>query len=489
LRILKYFVFLVFVFQIVTDSGIRKGFMVAGKTEMTGKLGSAREKVVAKVKFWLLCLGVQVRIFLVGASFLKRKSLKGLLPLFMGCFLLASADCLCAQVPDWSWTFGETLQLTTGADDNYSPAIASNENMFFAVWYKKTPSGFNIYGARIDKDGKVFDDDKGGVPICQPPADRSWDQIFPSVSWNGSNFFVVWQDRRSGKRWDIYGARVAVFERSLGILDPGGIPISVGRANYDQVGPSLSFDGENQLVVWRGKRTTSAWSIYCKFVRVTNLEVLVGEDTIRVSASSKDQASPSVIFNPDAGNYFIVWQDKRGGKFWDIYGARIGSDGMAIDPEDILISSSGFNQWGPVLSWNGKHYLVAWTASPEDFWYIYGRLFDSEGRPQNYSDILLQGDGMSKTSPAILAGETESFLVWEENPEGNSNISGAVVAPGYRIFTGEAKQISDPQQTDAAFPVLARYGQDVLVVWQAKSPEGYWGIYSASLFLAPETGQ
>jgi hypothetical protein len=95
---------------------------------------------------------------------------------------------------------------------------------------------------------------------------------------------------------------------------------------------------------------------------------------------------------------------------------------------------------------------------------------------------------VSKTSPAILAGEEESFLVWEENPEGNSNISGAVIVPDYRIFTGEAKQISDPQETDAVFPVLAKNGQDVLVVWQAKSPEGYWGIYSVPLFLKPNPG-
>jgi hypothetical protein len=478
------------VYQIVTDSGIKKGFRVAGMAEMAEKFGSAREKTFKKIKFWLLCLGVQVRILMVGVSFLKRKSLKGLLPLLMGCFLLTSADCLWAQAPDWPWTSGKTLQMTTGADDNYSPAIASNGNLYFAVWHKDTPSGFNVYGARINRDGTVFEEDKGGIPICQPQDGRSWDQILPAVSWNGTNFFVVWQDRRSGRRWDIYGARVAAFERFLGILDPAGIPISVGRSNYDHVGPAVAFDGENQLVVWRGKRTASAWSIYCKFVKVTSMEVIVGEETLRVSASPKDQASPSVIYNPDAGNYFVVWQDKRGGKFWDIYGARIGSDGTLIDyPDDIPISSGGFNQWGPVVSWNGKFYLVAWSASPSGgIWNLYGKLFDPEGRPENYYDVLLQGDGVSKTSPAILAGEAESFLVWEENPEGNSNISGAVIVPDFRIFTGDAKQISDPQGADAVFPVLAKNGQDVLVVWQAKSPEGYWGIYGAPIFLKPKPG-
>jgi hypothetical protein len=474
------------VYQIVTDSGIRKGFMVTEKSEMAKRFSFGREKLINRIKFGVLYITVQLKIFLVGASFLGKRGLKGFFPLILGCLLLTSPNGLWAQLSDEPWTFGESFQLTTGADDNYSPAIASNGNLYFAVWYKKTLSGFNVYGARIDKDGKVFEDDRGGVPICQPPANRSWDQIFPSVSWNGNNFFVVWQDRRSGRRWDIYGARVATFGRFLSVRDPEGIQISIGRSGYDQVGPALAFDGENYLVVWRGKRTSSVWSIYCKFVKVTDQEVTVGEDTIRVSASSKDQASPSVIYNSDAGNYFIVWQDKRQGKFWDIYGARIASDGTPVDdPGDILISRSGFNQWNPVLSWNGKYYLVAWTASPAgDNWNIYGKMFDSEGRPENYSDILLQGDGVSKTSPAILAGEAESILVWEENPEGNSTISGAVIVPEYRIFTGEAKQISDSQETDAVFPVLASNGHDVLVVWQAMSPEGYWGIYGRPLLKA-----
>ena len=94
----------------------------------------------------------------------------------------------------------------------FLPPLRLTISLYFAVWYKNTPSGFKIYGARIDKSGKIFDDDRGGIPICYGQ-DAQGDQMFPVVSWNGENFFVVWQDRRSGKRWDIYGARIAVFSQ------------------------------------------------------------------------------------------------------------------------------------------------------------------------------------------------------------------------------------------------------------------------------------
>ena len=310
-------------------------------------------------------------------------------------------------------------------------------------------------------------------------------RCFPSISWNGENFFVVWQDRRSGKRWDIYGARVAVFSRFLSVLDPQGIPISVGKSSLDQVSPSLAFDGENQLVVWRAKRNAKAWGIVCKFVKVSNEEFVPDQRTIQVSASLKDQSSPSVIFNPDSGNYFIVWQDRRDGNFWDIYGGRITPDGTSMDPGDIPISdssTSGFDRWNPVLSWNGSYYLMAWTATVDGSnWFIYGKMFDSNGHPMNYADIQLQGDGRSKAFPAILADGGQELLVWEEGPGDNPNISAAVIVPGYRIFSGVATQISDPQQTDANFPVVSSIGEEILVLWQGMSPGGYWEIYGQQL--------
>jgi hypothetical protein len=451
---------------------------------MAGKIESGRKKILNKIKLGVLYLTIQVKILLLGALFLRGKSLKGLLPFLMGLLLLASPGILPAQTPVWPWLFGQSFQLTDDGKDNFSPAIASNGNFFFAVWYRRTSSGFDIYGARLDKEGNVFEDDQGGIPICTAPDD----QMFPAVSWNGENFFVAWQDRRSGKRWDIYGARVAAFGRFLSVMDPDGIPISVGMSNNDQVGPCLAFDGERQLVVWRAKRNTKAWSIYCRFIKETNGQVALDESTVQVSASLKDQASPSVVFNPTSGHYFIVWQDKRGGKFWDIYGARVAPDGTLLDPGDVPVSTSGhsgpgWDRWMPVVSSDGENYLVVWTASHDGtIWSLFGRGMDPNGNFLEAFDLVLQRNDTSKNFPALLWDGDEYLLAWEDNPSADSTISGAPVMPGYRMTIGDGEQISGPGLTDAAFPALSESGDDILVVWQAVSPDsGYWQVYGQRL--------
>jgi hypothetical protein len=65
---------------------------------------------------------------------------------------------LCAQAEEWPWVFvGENVQLTTNFSDDGAPAIAATDpsrGIYLVVWSKKTPSGFDIYGMVITKDGE-----------------------------------------------------------------------------------------------------------------------------------------------------------------------------------------------------------------------------------------------------------------------------------------------------------------------------------------------
>jgi hypothetical protein len=451
---------------------------------MVKRFESWRTSLSEKIRFGLLYFTIEMKILLMGSPFAK-KGLKSLLPLLVGFLLHVTNNPLPAQTETWPWEFsGDNFQITNNMADDFTPSIASNSDLFMAVWTRKTPYGFDIYGARVTPDGKVKEGDEEGIPICR----ASNDQMLPSITWNGDSFFVVWQDRRSGKVWDIYGSRITPDGQ---VLDPDGIPISIARPNYDQVAPVVSFDGENYLVVWQGKRSPTIWNIY--FVRVSKDGVVMGGSPVPVNPSVRSQVSPSVAF--DGKNYFAVWQDFRGGKFWDILGARITPSGEILDRRGILISPSsqgieyGWDKWRPTLSGDGRFFLIIWMAQKEtQGWVLEGKRVSGDGKIVDILDLAIQTDSTNKAFPALVWNGKEYLLVWEEEPEGESRIFGAAISPDYKPFKiSEAVQVSFTDMArDLSSPALSTLGNDILIVWQGMGGDGYHQIYGQFLLRSDD---
>ncbi|OGP88495.1 MAG: hypothetical protein A2156_03475 [Deltaproteobacteria bacterium RBG_16_48_10] len=465
--------------------------MKAAKKEkgMLKKFECTKMNLLNKIRYVILYLTIQMKILLLGSNFAKRRGLKGFFPLFLGGFFFAFPGFLGAQAQEWPWvSVGKNFQVTSSPEDDVSAAIAASDQSqggYLVVFCKNTPKGFDIYGVMISKDGEILKKKDGSeeFPICTAPND----QLYPAVSWNGENFLVVWQDRRSGKRWDIYGARVTPEKVLDPAVDPGdflGFPISVGRLNYDQVTPMVSFDGENHLVVWTGKRNAKTWNIY--FARVPKEGEPFPEPPVQVSQSFKDQVSPAVAFG--RYDYFVVWQEKRNSKFWDIVGARVTPLGTKRDPIGKVITYSdkyGQDRWRPVLSWNGITYLVVWMVSDEtDKWTLNGKRVGPNVDNIDLADLVLEKDGASKVFPAILRDGSNYLLVWEEVPGGRgSNISGASVNTSDKsLHVSETVPISNTEEIiDRLYPALSGIDNTALVVWQGKSPVGSWQIYGQFL--------
>ena len=434
------------------------------------------------VHFRALLFILQVRIFLKSLLFESIKKFKYfvVLTFFLSCFI----PTIWAQQDKWPLTFeGGNFQITMDFKDDFSPVIASNDHLYFSVWYRKTKSGFDIYGTRIGKNGEIIDEE--GIAICT----ASNDQMFPSVASDGENFFVVWQDKRSGKRWDIYGT---IVTNDGQVLDP--FPIATGKLTYDQVSPALAFDGENYLVVWQGRKSAKLWNIY--FTRVSKDGEVLDEKPALLASSPKDQASPSVAFNGE--NYFVVWQDLRNGKFWDIYGTRVTLSGEILDENGIPISPTfptdqentyGWDKWRPVLSWDGDLFLVIWmTSREENKWYLESKRVDPKGIPADLIDIQIQKDRTNKIFPAILWDGDQYILIWEEEPEGESKICGASILPQFKPFAiSETVQISSPDARDSSYSGISSIKDEILIVWQGKGEDDSWHIYGQRLKKDLET--
>jgi hypothetical protein len=183
------------------------------------------------------------------------------------------------------------------------PAIVWGGGNYLVVWEEYLSNyhlliEYNIYCSRVSPDGEILD--TMAIPVSIAPGD----QLFSSVAYNDTDYFVVWSDGRSGNL-DIYGTRIS---QDGTVLDPEGIPI--WGTEYDEVRPSVAWDGANYLVVWQaiqpGIPTTSIYG-----VRVTpggdlldDYPILVSNDTLT------DNYNPSIAW--DGTNYLVVWEDAGG---------------------------------------------------------------------------------------------------------------------------------------------------------------------------------
>ncbi|MEO0269277.1 MAG: T9SS type A sorting domain-containing protein [candidate division WOR-3 bacterium] len=347
-------------------------------------------------------------------------------------------------------------------NDETHPSVAFDGTNYFVVWEdSRSGSTSDIYGARVSQDGTVLD--PNGIAIST----ATGYQGIPSVAFDGTNYLVVWEDFRSGS-YDIYGARVALDGT---VLDPNGIAIST--ATNDQEHPSVAFDGTNYFVVWEDSRSGSTSDIYG--ARVSPDGTVIDQEGIAISTAISNQFVPSVSF--DGTNYLVVWQDDRSLSSFDIYGARVSPDGAVLDPNGIAISTSTSHQFSPSVAFSGMNYLVVWhdqSASSVD---IYGARVTQNGAVLDSDGILISIITHSQYVPSVAFDGTNYFVVWMDNRNNSYDIYGARVSPGGFVFDPTGVAVST-LPGDEYYPSVSFDGTNYFVVW-VDTRNGSYDIYGA----------
>ena len=288
------------------------------------------------------------------------------------------------------------IAISTAAKDQIYPAVAAGTTGFLAVWQDYRNGNYDIYGARVAASGSLLDPTGIGVAVAAGA------QEYPAVAFDGTNYFVVWQDRR-GASYDIYGARV-----SLGGILQDATGIAVSTAVGDQLQPAVAFDGTNYVVVWQDNRS-GTYDVYA--ARVAPNGTVLDAAGIAVSTAAGAQESPALAF--DGTNYFAVWQDKRSGPYADIYGARLSKAGVLVDPSGIAISTASNEQTIPAVDFDGFKYLVVWedkrhaATSPD----IYGAKVDMAGTVLDPAGIAIARASFAQMAPAVCADPSGQMLV------------------------------------------------------------------------------
>ncbi len=273
------------------------------------------------------------------------------------------------------------IAISTAADGQWSPGLAFDGTDFLVVWGDRRSGPCDIYGTRVTPAGVVLD--SSGIAISTA-ADDQWS---PALAFDGTNFLVVWQDSRSGSH-DIYGTRVTPGGV---VLDTLGIAVSTAAKN--QRDPALAFDDTNFLVVWEDYRSSPYEYDICG-ARVTPAGSVLDPSGIAISTATKDQRDPALVF--DGTNFLVVWEDYRSGDTSDICGARVTPQGVVLG-SGLVVQQDG-NQGFPVLAHGtgSRLFLVyqGWAGTVGGKTYNTQRIWgDMDPFPPVRSPVPPQGPG------------------------------------------------------------------------------------------------
>ncbi len=357
------------------------------------------------------------------------------------------------------------LLLRKGGASAHRPFIVPGKQQYLVLWEEyRTATGFDILGSRVSTAGTVLD--PGGLLVST----ATDSQVRPRASFDGAQYFVVWEDRRGGKEYDIYGARVSAAGK---VLDPAGVPITAVVDH--QKHPSVCHVGTTALVVWDDRRVGLQTDIHG--ARVSAAGKVLDLTSIVISGAAHDQSAPTV--SCDGTGYLTLWQDGRaGGASADIYGARVSAAGKVLDPAGVVVSKAYDGQERPALTWSGGQYLAAWqdrrTSKLSD---IHGARITAGGKVLDSKSVTISAETGYQEMPAVAGVGTGYLAVWQDRRGGISyDIYGARVSGAGVVLDPKGFLISMAAnvQTGAA---LAFDGTRHLAAWRDFRSDGDGDLY------------
>jgi hypothetical protein len=359
--------------------------------------------------------------------------------------------------------------ISTADGLQYEPSVAVNGNQYFVAWsdQRNGTEAQDIYGSRLNSEGVVLD--TNGIAVST--ADNC--QGAPAVASDGTTYFIVWDDTRTGYEADIYGARVAPDGQ---VFDPSGIVLS--SAGMDQRHPSIAFDLPNYVVVWDDARDPMS-VVYG--TRLVPDGTVLDPDGFSVSSSGGYYYPLPVIAAGD-DNLLVVWADMRDLTSYAVrvYGARLSHDGIVEDPSGLCLAFEVAAQGYTACASDGTNYLVVWDdmGTISD---IHATRVSARGEVLDPGGIDICSDSVTQWYPSVSFDGTNYVVVWTNYDLRNYcyDIYAARVSPAGEVLDPGGVAVTSNHQ--AAMAVVASSGTNSLVLW-SDYRSGYWPtVYGARL--------
>jgi Ca2+-binding RTX toxin-like protein len=195
-----------------------------------------------------------------------------------------------------------------------------------------------------------------------------------------------------------------------------------GHAGSAATSSSLAWDPANRvyLAVWEGTASDGEFEIFGRFLDPGGVPV---SEQLRLSQMGPngdpafDAVDPEVVYNPQAGEFLVVWAGNEVGTGNEVWAQRVSAPaGGQIGGDDIRLSQMGpegsadYGVGHPAVAWNARAgaYLVAWWGDDDgvglgnDQYEIFAQLLGADESQPGPDDARLSEMGPNG-STAFLA--------------------------------------------------------------------------------------
>jgi hypothetical protein len=234
-------------------------------------------------------------------------------------------DLYFARLDRYGTKIGEDIQVTDDPGGSLGGIPVWNGSGYGVVWPDDRDGNYEVYFTRLDPMGNKIGVDRRMTNL----AAESWNL---SIAWTGSEYGVTWRDHASGY-WVIHFLRID----ALG--NPVGSPVPVTAATYNAYHPSITWNGSEYGIVWQDQRHGQN-EIY--FVRYDSGGALVPGSEVRVTNNTSSSAAPKVVWTGE--EYGVAWYDNAPGNF-EVYFTRLDTAGLPTGGEVRLSNATSLSEW------------------------------------------------------------------------------------------------------------------------------------------------
>lgn len=356
---------------------------------------------------------------------------------------------------------GDGLAVSAASNGASAPALASNGANYLAAW--ASAGGATTIEAALLPAGGPW----SALPVAQTVAVAPGMRTSPAVASDGSMFLVVWEDSRSGNA-DIYARSVSASGLLVGVERP-----LVDTAAAQQSPAIAPRPGGGHIVVWDDDGSGASAPLDVYGLLVDNAGAPQGMP-FEVSGVSANQYMAAVATGP--GGVLVVWGDERGGyPDYEVYGTRVSPDGAVGDINGFVVSTSLVRQQAPATARLGGTNLVVWSEfrNHDTGWDIFGARVGDDGVLLDPSGFAIAvGEGV-QTRPAVASDGASWFVVWEDGrSRTDTDVYGARVTTAGVVLDPLGILITE-ESVDEVSPAVASDGSCFVVVWATSGQRIY----------------